>query len=105
MTIRSLARRPAQYAKRNRAPAALLLFAGLVGIAVLRRGAVPDQRGLIAIAGAAIAMVMVASFAPDLVFTLLLVTLLVAMFQNADVIAQTVSMGSERFKVALAEVA
>jgi hypothetical protein len=104
--VRSFARNPVRYAKRseNRIPSAILLFIGLVAIAALRRGAMPDQRGMIAIGAAAIALVLVASVAPDLVTWVLLVAIVVSVIQNRDTLAALVDAGNARFRTALSDV-
>lgn len=102
-TIERFARNPAKVAKEDRATAGLLLFLALVAIAVLRRRSLPDQRGAIAIAATAFVLVVVANFAPDLVFYVLLAAIIVSVVQNADVLTQTFNLGVSRVQSALGQ--
>lgn len=96
------ARHPVKYMKEDRVPAALLLFLILVAIAVLRRGALPDGRGWIAIAGSAGVLVVVASVAPDVVTWVLLVAVVVSVIQHRAVVTQVIDLGAARVRAAFA---
>lgn len=95
-------RHPRRYARTEPVPAALLLFTGLVGLAVLRRGELPSGRGLISIAGASFVVVLAASIAPDIVVALLGLALLVAVLESVDAIKTVVGLGTARFSEAFA---
>lgn len=101
----SFARNPVRYTRQNRVPGAVFLFLGLVAIAVLRRGALPDERGLIAILGAAMVLALAASVAPDLVTWVLLVAIVVSVLQNERILTDLVGQGTRRFRAAFEEVA
>lgn len=77
------------------------MFVGLVAIAVLRRRALPDTRGLIAIAVAALVVAFAASVVPDLVTAILVMALVVAVLENADVLRTITGLGTARFRQAL----
>ncbi|MDE3112723.1 MAG: hypothetical protein KGK34_07240 [Chloroflexota bacterium] len=100
-----LVRHPAQHAREKPAATAFALFLVLVTIAVLRRGALPDQRGVIAIGGAAFAVVVAATFLPDLTVAALVVGLVVSSVESAGVIGQVVSAGTSRLQSALGKAA
>ncbi len=102
---RSFARNPVRYTKQNKVPGAIGLFAVLVAIAFLRRGALPDQRGMIAVAAAAFVLAISATIAPDLVTWVLLVTIVVSLIQSRDQIADIVDLGTARVRGAFAAVA
>jgi hypothetical protein len=95
------ARHPRSYARQNPVPAAVLLFTGLVGLAVLRRGELPNSRGLISIGTASFVVALAASFAPDFVMAVLGLALLVAVLESADAISTVVGLASARFSEAL----
>lgn len=101
----AFARNPVRYTKSNPVPGAVFLALALIAIAVLRRGALPDERGMIAIAFAVGAVVAAAALLPDFVTWLLLVALVVSLLQNSDLIVSLVDAGTRRFNAALSEVA
>jgi len=101
-TLKSITSSPAKYAREERVSAAILLFVGLVAIAFLRRQRLPDEKGLVAMFGAAIALILVANFAPDLVFYVLLAAMIVSILQNKDTIQNVFSMGVARVQAAVA---
>ena len=103
--VGKLVRHPAQHAREKPAATALAIFVVLVAIAVLRRGAPPDQRGLIAIVGAASAVVVASTFLPDLTVAALVVGLIVSSVESVGVIDRVVTAGTARFQAALGKAA
>lgn len=103
--VRQLVRHPAQHAREKPAATALLIFVVLVTLAVLRRGALPDQRGLIAIGGAAFAVIVASTFLPDLTVAALMIGLVISGVENVGVINTVVEAGTARFQAALGKAA
>ena len=98
---RSFARNPVRYTKANKVPGAVILFGALVAIAVMRRGAMPDQRGMFALAAAAFVLAVSAAYAPDIVTWVLLVAIVISVVQSRDQIADIVDLGTARVREAL----
>lgn len=67
MSVGATARKPVRYARSNPAPAALLLFFLIVGLATVRAKRMPTSQESASLAIAAIVVVLSASVAPELV--------------------------------------
>lgn len=84
-------------ARDNPAPTIALIFVALVAVQAYRSGALPTPKQAAAYAGAAVAFIVLATVAPDLVTYSLLLVLLFVFLTNATVI----ETGIERFTQSL----
>lgn len=74
----------ARYARGNRVPAALLLFALVAGIRALRRGQLPTARETVGLLVAALVIAVAASFVPEVVIAFLLALAFVVAIDETD---------------------
>lgn len=79
-------RTAADQARDNPAPTILLIFVALVAVQAYRSGALPTPRQAASYAGAAIAFIVLATVAPDLVTYSLLLVLLFVFLTNTAVL-------------------
>lgn len=82
------ARRAVRYAKRNRAPAALLLFGVVMALSALRRGQLPNKQRAGALFVAALIVVLAAGVVPDLVVAVLGALLIVMALDQTETITR-----------------
>lgn len=95
--------RPGTYTGANRIPAILILWLVLIGIAVARnRGQLPDQKHVIALGVATLAVAMAAAVAPRVVFYLLLAAVGAVALSNSALVADYIDRGSAKVRDALA---
>jgi hypothetical protein len=99
------AKNPGKYNKAQPTSAALITFLALLAIASLRRQRYPTwhEAGIYAVAAAVVALS--AQVAPEFVTTLLVVTLIVVVLGNADLIADYGRRGLDSLQGALAPAA
>lgn len=94
-----------RYAKRSpmsAATSAIVLFAVLVAIALVRRGALPSERGFAALAGAALVVIALAQVLPDEVAMILLAAVVVTAVQDGGAtIVRLVDQGTAAFRSAI----
>ncbi len=76
------------YIRHNKVPAALLLWALLIGLAAIRRGSLPDQSTIVPLLVASVVIVIAANFVPDpVVFLLLLGVAAIALQDSSQIVA------------------
>jgi hypothetical protein len=76
-----------RYAKTNRLPAIVLLFLIAAGIAAARQGKLPDKRQTVGLLGAAIIVVLAASYVPEVVAAFLGALIVVMALESADTVS------------------
>ena len=96
--VKSFARNPVTYAKREPVAAGVLVFAGLTALAAARMKVQPNTRTMTAYAIAAAVFVAVATMAPEQVGWVVLVAMLVLTFQNVDSLTRLVDQGQSRIR-------
>jgi hypothetical protein len=89
--------RPA-YVRNNKVPAALLLWALLIGLAAIRRGSLPDQSVIVPLLVASIVIVVAANFVPDPIFYLLLLAVIALALQDSAAIVAWVNTGTAKIQ-------
>lgn len=101
-TAQRFARDPAGALHGDAVAGALILWLILVGIASVRRGGLPDQRGLVSLAVATLLVAAVAAVAPKPVTFVLMLLLVIAVAQNADNVANAIDALGANVRTALA---
>lgn len=96
-SIQSTARKPVRYARANPAPAALLLFFVIVGLATVRAGRLPNSQEAASLAIASVVVVLAASVAPELVTMGLGAALVLSILRSEPFVLTLASRASNAF--------
>ena len=80
-------RQAVRYARSNKLPAILLLFLLAAGIASARAGRLPTKRQAAGLLGAALVVVLAASYVPDVVAAFLAALVVILAIESAEAVA------------------